>query len=163
MSNTFRMTALIEDTRTAKTISHATHRPTNAVNASMARLTPRSACKVSPPSDAAPYSTLSRQVTERHVGLCQPGARSGPTKSARYVAVNWKFRDCVLDFSRHRAVETKAIKSGGLRNGSVLSASHTHVPRDGRLVVAAVDNEVMALGFEADGAVDGLVQQTDIA
>ena len=40
-----------------------------------------------------------------------------------------------------------------------LPAGDTHVPRHGGLVVAPVDDEVVALGLAADGLVDGGVQK----
>ncbi len=40
-----------------------------------------------------------------------------------------------------------------------LSAGDAHMARNGGLVVAAVDDEIMAFGFAADGFVDGCAQK----
>ena len=39
-----------------------------------------------------------------------------------------------------------------------LTARHAHVTADRRDVVASIDDEVMALGFAADGFMDGLCE-----
>src|SRR6202012_3778133 len=47
------------------------------------------------------------------------------------------------------------------RNG--LPAGHAHMAADARAVVAAIDDEVMALGLEPNGAVDRGAQQFIVA
>lgn len=48
-----------------------------------------------------------------------------------------------------------AIGLRKLKARPCLSASDTHMPRDGGFAVAAVDDEVVALGLAADSFVDG--------
>ena len=55
------------------------------------------------------------------------------------------------------------MKTGNLRNCNALSSGHAHVTADAWPVVAAIDDEIVALGLEADGAVDGGVEQVVIA
>src|SRR4051812_41027633 len=43
--------------------------------------------------------------------------------------------------------------------GSLSAAGHAHVPGEGRALVAAVDDEIMALGLARDRVLDGSIEQ----
>ena len=74
---------------------------------------------------------------------CDPGLDPGEPRSTCSV-VNSPSRLCYAEHLRVR---------------NYLSPRYTHVPRYGGLVVAPVDDEVMALGLAADGLVDGGVEK----
>ena len=46
-----------------------------------------------------------------------------------------------------------------MRNNRSSAAGHAHMTADARPIVAAINNEIVALGLEADGAVDRCTQE----
>ena len=62
------------------------------------------------------------------------------------------------NFLSHGVEETNETESDVLRNEDALAAGHAHMAADARPVVAAVYDEIVAFGLEADGAVDRLVE-----
>src|ERR1700682_397838 len=77
--------------------------------------------------------------------LIQPGKHQGNrTIPARGAAVNWKFVDIEGEYPRARRVPWRKPSAAG----------DAHVAADARTGVPAVDDEVVALRFQADGAVD---------
>ena len=59
----------------------------------------------------------------------------------------------------NRCFEAHALREHLSMRELYLPPSHTHMPRDGGLVVAAVDDEIVALGLAGDGFIDGGVQE----
>src|SRR5258705_10764643 len=62
---------------------------------------------------------------------------------ARGAAVNWKFVGSEGEYCR-----------ADYRGAAASAAGDAHVAADARAVVPAIDDEVVALGLQADGAVD---------
>jgi hypothetical protein len=127
----------------ATTISRNRRRSIRAFNASISRLIFRSDCNDGP----SPICRC-RLVRNPMGAAAFPAerARSRRTISARWAAVNWKFGD----IEREYPPVCQPLTS---------TAGDAHVAADARAVVPAVDDEVMALGLEPDGAVDGLAEQ----
>src|SRR5258707_11716515 len=63
-------------------------------------------------------------------------------------AVNWKFVDSEGEYCRADS-----------RGAAASAAGDAHVAADARAVVPAIDDEVVALRFQADGAVDRRAEQ----
>src|SRR5712692_3751794 len=140
VSKVFRTAALRADTTTATRISHARRLPSHLVNASIPRLIFRSDCNDSP----SQLRLCRLDCTDLAQRLFQPSKHEASAPFQR---------------AEPPSIGSLLITKGNIRPADYLGAAasaagNAHVPADARAVVPAIDDEVVALRLQADGAVD---------
>src|SRR5436190_14952700 len=120
MSNSFRTTALTEETATAATTSHDSSLPNRSLKASIAPLTRRSACKSDPLPGAPKLLLFVGQMPELAIG-------------------NTPFQPELAASIDHLAPR---VNSDSWMRKACSAAGHAHMPADARAAVPAVDDEI---------------------